>query len=159
MKRTLILIAIFAIILQSCGLFKKSQVIIQTKDSLVYVEKLEYKTITLPVDSSLLNAFLECDSNGNVLIKQVEYWNSKAMENQWELENNTFSYKVVYKHDTIKIPYTNTVFIDKKSTEVPVTIHFMYWYEKFMMWAGYILFPLLIIYLAYFIIRKTTIKI
>lgn len=153
MKKIISIITI-SILLSGCGLFQKSQVVVQKKDSIVYVEKIMYKEIVLPTDSTWLNAYLQCDSNGIVLIDQVNYWNSKAMENQWSLENNTFKFKVVYKHDTIKIPYTNIVYKEIKSEQVPITIHFLHWWESLFVWVGYILLPLFLIVVGIWLLNK-----
>jgi len=95
MKKYLIviLISIFAI---SCSTKKSIQIVEKevVKDSIVYryEETLVYDTIVTPADSSYIEAYFECDSNNNLILKQLN-----------ESEGKQINIKTIYKDNIIRI--------------------------------------------------------
>ena len=77
----------------SCKTSKQIETIYVYKDTTIYSyeHKVSYETINLPGDSTRIKALMECDSNGRILIRQLEE------------EKGKFKTKVIYKNNVIEV--------------------------------------------------------
>ena len=70
------IIATIALSVQSCR-SKQPLITLQRNDSIVVVERWRDSIVKLPADSAWLRAWLECDSTGNVLLKELQTSNGR----------------------------------------------------------------------------------
>ena len=124
------------------------------KDSLVYINQ----------DEASLQALLECDSNGKVLLKQLlKYKAGKhAAVPEMRLDNNVLD--VVNRVDSFSIylqwkeRYTSvdTSTLHDKLTTITntVRIHYLTWWDKLFIKAGKILLAILLIFTGYKLITQ-----
>lgn len=98
-----ILVALFVLMIQSC---KSPQPIVQTEVKEVLVERTITDTIvTIAPDSASIKALLECDSAGNVLIKELESVHGKNVSLALALKNlkgKTATLAVDCKQDSLE---------------------------------------------------------
>lgn len=126
-----ILIFIIALVgFVSCRSIK--YVPVESKTDSVIVEKLV--EVKLPPDSATIRALLECDENGNIILKWLDIANSKNAQAQFKIDSlgnllanmNTLS-------DTVYLP-SKTVTVTKKEP-YPVEKELTSW-QKFRMDVG-----------------------
>jgi len=134
-------ISILIVAFAACG--RKQIITVPVKDSTdvrVRVIK-EVETVQLPPDSAWLNAFFECDSNNQVLLKKVEtlqgervkqdftYTNgqltTRATDNAVKKVESNVKYSIIYER--VEVPYP---------VEVPVEVNKLTQWQIFQMWLG-----------------------
>lgn len=99
--KQLFFILLLAVTLFSCKTIRAP--IESQKSETVYIEKLV--PYALPQDSATLIALLECDSNGVVLLKQLDMLTSKNANLNFALDSlGKLVANVGIKHDTIYVP-------------------------------------------------------
>lgn len=107
----LIFASLFIFILFAC---KTNQRIIERTDS-VYIQKLI--PVSLPADSSLLKALLQCDANGSVLISKLSIESSKNARLTFILDSiGNLQVETIVKADTLYLP-SDSVHINTVITE------------------------------------------
>lgn len=92
-----IIILVFAVLFASCSMQKrcaKCPTKIEIKDSIVYknIENLKIDSILIPSDEATFEAWLKCDSLGNVYLNQIK-----------ELAGRKVKTNVIYKDNYIKV--------------------------------------------------------
>lgn len=93
---------------------KTNQRVIEHTDS-VYIQKLI--PVSLPADSSLVKALLQCDTNGSVLISKLSIENSKNAYLSFILDSlGNLKVETIVKHDTLYLP-SDSVHINTILTE------------------------------------------
>jgi len=128
---------------------QKTVTVIQKKDSII--EKLT--PYMVEPDSASFWAYLSCDSNNQVLIKQLESWNGKVLKPNYYFKHDTLFMQV--KIDSLKI-YAK--YKEKYSTDSVKEIKYIE-VNKLTKWQSWrlislnILIILLLLYLAYRVIR------
>ena len=105
--------------------------------------------VNVKADSSYVEALLECDSLGNVRLKELTGLQGKLINLQASLKNNKFTAKA--KTDTIKVYVPGSTEIryrfKDKIVERPVTIYKDYWWKwPLLIWAGLVTLFLLVKY-------------
>lgn len=103
--------------------------------------------VNVQSDSSYVEALLECDSLGNVRLKELTGLQGKLIKLETSLKNNKFKAKA--KTDTIKVyvPGQTEIRYRFKDREVekPVVIYKDYWWKwPLIIWAGLVTLILLI---------------
>jgi len=118
------------------------------KDSIRIVEKLV--AVQLPADSSFIEAFFQCDSTNQVIMKALNEEKTKRVNSQFKFTSGKVArldYKSKTQPDTVYIRGKDTtvykdrpVYIDK-----PVITNELYWWQKGLMWCGAFFLVLLLI--------------
>jgi hypothetical protein len=123
-----------------------------------YTKTVERNTSTLvPVvirgDSTLLQAYFECDSTNQVIMRSIDEYKSKNSTSSVKFDSGKLSYKTSKNTDTI-YSRIDTVYINKE-TAVPVkiekekTIYRMTKIQRFFFYAGIIAITSLVAWLGY----------
>lgn len=109
------------------------------KDSIRIVEKLV--PVQLPADSSFIEAFFQCDSTNQVIMKALSEEKTKRINSQFKFTSGNTA-KLIYKAKT----QPDTVYIRGKDTTVykdrpvyidkPVITNELHWWQKALMWCG-----------------------
>jgi hypothetical protein len=146
-------IALMAIMLFSCKTKPPvgSDVPIQYRERIV--ERLVPKII--PADSSALFALFECDSDKQVILKQLREMKGKAQSNI-DFQNGKLTYKLIYKHDTVWVK-ADTVFISKEiplRVEVPVEVNKLTQWQILQIWAGRFLLVVAGLYFVVMLLKR-----
>lgn len=128
----LILLLILSIAIYSCT----RKIYIPIEKKVVISEEIRDTVIQQKTDSATLQALLECDSLGNVRLKEIQ--GLKSGSSSWIdfwLKNNILNVRADFKPPDIKLQYKNThtsttetapVYIERKAK----------WWEKLLMGAG-----------------------
>ena len=82
--------------------------------------------VTVPPDSSILQALFECDSNYNVLLKSFQETKSNHVRSNIQFTSNRLTYRTLTIHDTIYIRQTDTL----RTTEVPIVQEIPYYVNR-----------------------------
>ena len=147
MKR---LIFLFIIILSICSCNTAKNIIkpVVLKDSVRIVERLV--PVQLPADSSYIDAFFECDSTNQVIMKSLSEEKSKRINSEFNFTSGKVAkldYKSKVKPDTVYISVKDTSVIKDKPVyvNVPVVTNQLIWWQKVFMWEGVALNLLLLL--------------
>lgn len=91
--KLLLIVACTMLLVTFFGCRTKQIATIQKVDSIVYSERLvtKYDTIITPADSASIKAYFECDSLGNVLIRELNE------------EKGKLKVRTIFKNNTIEI--------------------------------------------------------
>jgi hypothetical protein len=98
--------------------------------------------IFLPPDSAAVQMYLECDSTGQVLLRQVETLNGQLIEARAALTNNVATVSAAVKPAaTVEATITDRITdTERRHTEAEVTISEVprpaRWWEKLFFWIG-----------------------
>jgi len=96
--------------------------------------------VSVPGDSSTLNALFRCDSLNNVLLVGFREEKSKNIQSSFDFKDNTFTYKAETKPDTVFLKSTDTVIREKNTKmltitktitntkNIPVPVRGFFWY-------------------------------
>lgn len=138
MKR-LLLFLILLISLIGCRTARQPEKQSVLKDSVRIVERLV--PVQLPADSSLIEAYFECDSANKVILKELHDEKTKHVNANIDFKPGKtakLTYKAKTQPDTIYIRGKDTtiykdrpVYIDK-----PVITNALHWWQKVLMWCG-----------------------
>ena len=150
MKKASIILAIFLF----TGCRPQKQVITVPIETQTIVRE-RIVEVPTPADSSMINAYLECDSNFNVLLRRFDERKTSGMATELNLAAGMLSYKVHRFTDTLYIAARDS-FIYKEipiTIEVPKEVNLLTKWQNFQIWAGRIFLillaaALLIIYIA-----------
>jgi len=120
----------------------KKEVIYEQKRDSVYVQKLI--PISLPADSSIVKALLQCDASGSVLLSRLSIETTKNARLSLLLDSlGSLWVETIVKLDTLYLP-SDSIRIETILTEfVEVPAKFTKW-EKFSMKFGVAAFWILI---------------
>lgn len=157
------LIALFLLIVQSC---RTPQPIVQTEVKEVLVDRVINDTIvTIAPDSAIIKAYLECDSAGNVLIKELQEVQGKnvslalALKNtkgkpttlSLECKQDSLEKVIALKNETIKELRNN------KQTE-KIEVKYIPSFVKWLAWIGAVSILLAILTIAFWVYKKFFLK-
>lgn len=148
-----IFIALMALLFFGCKTQRQAivEVPVQYKERIV--ERLV--PVTIPTDSSALFALFECDSNKQVILKQLTELKGKAQSNT-TFQDGKLTYKLIYKHDTIWVK-SDTVFISKEiplRVEVPVDVNKLTQWQILQIWAGRLLLLAACLFLVSMVLKR-----
>lgn len=146
-KLTILLLAV--ICLSACKTMKylPAEKIIETKTEIK--EVLRDTTVYVPADQATINALLECDSLGNVLIKNIETLQGKLNARaSLKIQDNKLTadcqcdslaiyLQLKEKFEKVTTDTNKTKIIEKEKN--------LAWWQLTLMWAGGIFFIILII--------------
>ena len=159
-----VLIALFLLSIVSC---RTTQPIVQTETKEVLVERTITDTIvTIAPDSASIKALLECDSAGNVLIKELEEVQGKNVSLSLALKNakdkpatlsvdckqDSLEKVIALKDETIK-ELTNNKQV--KTIEVKYIPEVVKWFA----WIGGVAILLALIRIAFWVYKKFVLKV
>lgn len=81
------------------------------------VRTVEKRTTTLvpyalPADSSYIEAYFECDSLNNVILRELDEAKTRKVSTQYKYSDGLLKYYTIFLHDTIYLP-TDTIYIER----------------------------------------------
>jgi hypothetical protein len=128
-----------------------------TETKIEIVEVVRDTTIYIPPDQATIKALLECDSAGQILIKQIETLQGKRnAKANIRIENNTITADCICDSLNIylqlKDRYQTTTNTTLETKIHPVEKELLWW-QKTLLWAGAI-FLLTILTITLLIIKK-----
>ena len=158
-----VLVAMLVWMLQSC---KTPQPIVQTEVKEVVVEREVRDTIvTIAPDSASIKALLECDSAGNVLIRELQEAQGKNVKLQLSLEQASGNGVVTVecKQDSLErvIALQNEKISELSNNKQTETIEVKYipTFVKVMAWIGGALSLLLLLWVVLKVYRRFVLKV
>jgi hypothetical protein len=154
---------LFAWIVTSC---KTPQPIVQTEVKEVVVEREVRDTIvTIAPDSASIKALLECDSAGNVLIKELQEAQGKNVALQAQLQNTNKGTAIVIdcKQDSIErvIALQNEKISELNNNKQTETIEVKYIpsFVKWLAWVGAGAILLAVLWVVLKVYRRFVLKV
>lgn len=105
-------------------------------------------------DSALLTALFECDSNNQVILRQMEEWKGKSMESDLSFENGRLDYKAKANPDTVYLPGKDSLIYVPQPVEVRVEVNRLTWWQETWIRTGKVLSALAAFLLIFILIRK-----
>ena len=158
-----LLVALLVTILPSC---KTPEPIVQTEVKEVIVEREVRDTIvTIQPDSASIKALLECDSAGNVLIKELEEVQGKNVSLQAQLKNTNKGTAIVIdcKQDSLErvIALQNEKISELNNNKQTETIEVKYIpsFVKWLAWVGAVAILLTVLWVVLKVYRKFVLKV
>lgn len=159
-----ILLLLYVItVFQSC---KTPQPIVQTEVKEVVVEREVRDTIvTIAPDSATIKALLECDSAGNVLIKELQEAQGKNVKLQAQLKNTNKGTAIVIdcKQDSLErvIALQNEKISELNNNKQTETIEVKYIpdFVKWLAWIGGFAILYVLIRVALWVYKKFVLKV
>lgn len=148
MKKYFIYFVLIVIVFASC---KSKKAIVCTPVQTVEKHITKLVPVYLPSDSSLLKAYLACDSANQVYLKSISENKSGRMESKLTLHDNVLDYKIKTIRDTVYAK-SDTVYIYK---EIPVkavtekTIYRMTKIQRFLFYIGIIAITATVVWLTF----------
>ena len=105
--------------------------------------------VPIPADSALVIAYLECDSNFNVLLRQFDEQKTANMTTAMKLDHaGKISYQIVRVRDTVYIAARDTTIYKEIAFPVQVPVkEQMTGFQNFQIWAGRCLMALVVIFI------------
>jgi hypothetical protein len=159
----IILAAMLVWMLQGC---RTPQPIVQTEVKEVVVEREVRDTIvTIAPDSASIKALLECDSAGNVLIKELEEAQGKNVALQAQLKNTNKGTAIVIdcKQDSLErvIALQNEKISELKNNKQTETIEVKYIpsFVKWLAWVGAGAILLVVLWVVLKVYRRFVLKV
>lgn len=122
--RLLSIIITFILCLAGCRTQVK-YVPVENKQDSIYIDRLV--PYPLPADSATIRALMECDENGQVILRWLDIANTKNIELQFKIDSlGQVIADMKVKPDTVYLP-SKEIIVDRK-IEVPVPV------EKELSW-------------------------
>ena len=156
-------VAMLVWMLQSC---KTPQPVVQTEVKEVVIEREVRDTIvTIAPDSASIKALLECDSAGNVLVKELQEAQGKNVALQAELKqtNKGTALVVDCKTDSLErvIALQNEKISELKNNKQTETIEVKYIpsFVKWLAWVGAGAILLMVLWVVLKVYRKFVLKV
>lgn len=145
-----------AALLQSCRSVQPCVVGTNTHDSVyVYVENTDTMVVVEP-DSASMRALLECDSMGNVLLRELEQEQGRNIALSATLKGNVIT--VDCKQDSLQQLVNRLREVlreyETNDTKEVVTVEVVPKYYRFTSWAFWIVVVILLIRLAWWLAKK-----
>jgi hypothetical protein len=127
------------------------QVPVETRTTVV--EKLV--EVQIPADSAWFRAYLECDSNFNVVLKRLDEQKTAGMTTGVKVDSGQVSYRVVRVRDKVYLPARDSIIIRDVPVihEVPVTVNELTGWQYFQIWCGRIWLACLLLTVIYLLIK------
>lgn len=162
---TLITIALVALAVGFCSC-STPQPIVQTETKEVLIERVVTDTIvTIAPDSASIKALLECDSAGNVLIKELQEAQGKNVKLQAQLKNTNKGTAIVIdcKQDSLErvIALKDETIKELSNNKQTETIEVKYIPEvvKWFAWIGAFFVVLYLVKAGLWVYRKFILKV
>jgi len=95
--------------------------------------------VSIPADSAIMTAYLECDSNYNVLLRRFDEQKSAKMATALDFDTGgKLSYQIVRVRDTVYIPARDSIVYKEIAfpVSVPVEVNRLTGFQHFQIWAG-----------------------
>jgi len=95
--------------------------------------------VPIAADSALMTAYLECDSNFNVLLRRFDEQKSARISTALNLDDDgKLSYKIVRLRDTVYIPARDSIVYKEIAipVSVPIEVNQLTGFQHFQIWAG-----------------------
>ncbi len=105
-------------------------------------------------DSTLLTALFECDSNKQVILRQMEELKGKSMESNLSFKDGRLDYKAKANPDTLYLPGKDSIIYVPQPVEVKVEVNRLTWWQETWIRAGKVLSALTALLLVIILIRK-----
>lgn len=153
---TSLAVTLLAYMLTSCRTVVPCVVGTNTHDSVyVYVENTDTLIVIEP-DSASMKALLECDSMGNVLLRELEQEQGRNIAISASLKGNVMT--VDCKQDSLQqlVNRMREVILEYETndTNEVVTVEVVPRYYRFTSWAFWIVFAIILIRLAWWVAKK-----
>jgi hypothetical protein len=136
---TAVLSALILLVATSCDLQKirtqKCQKwgICTSKDSVIIKDSIAFDTTYLDNSEFWSSILFACDSNGNVMIKQIDSLKSKNIDLQLALKDNKLIQYIRVPAQTVKVPvYFHS---QSKVKTVTVKVNELKWHQAARLWA------------------------
>lgn len=120
----------------------------------IYVEKLV--PVMLPEDSASIQALLECDKNGKVILRQLDMSNTQNVRLLFRLDSlGNLLTKMKVPPDTLYLPskeklvYKDKIVRDTQSVEKKLR-----WWEQLFLHSGKVFWGAFILYILYKYLKK-----
>ena len=134
---------------QYCDAMNRSHI----TDTNTYVEKVRDTTIVVPPDSAIIQALFECDSIGQIHIKELHELKSKGLETKVEYGNNTVYLYMRTDENKIRLKYLD-IFKGRILTKTVVnTVEVKRPINKFFLWASISGWGIIILWLIFKYLR------
>lgn len=147
-----VLSALILLVATSCDLQKirtqKCQKwgVCTSKDSVIVKDSIAFDTTYLDNSEFWSSILFSCDSNGNVMIKQIDSLKSKNIDLQLALKDNKLIQYIRVPAQTVKVPvYFHS---QSKVKTVTVKVNELKWHQSARIWAFNILLIIGIILLG-----------
>lgn len=150
MKKTIIFLILCAVIMNTACKSNKLLVTETSPPGTIEKRITTLVPVYLPEDSSLMKAYLECDSMNRVIMKGFSETKSGRIESTISLNNNELRYRIRTIRDTVYIP-SDTIFLTKNipfKIETTKIVYRMSSFQRVFFWTGIGVALLLLIYLS-----------
>jgi len=151
MKKIVFFFVVLVVFVSGCRTLRPSTPVAKAKDSIIYVEKLV--PVILPADSTYIEAFFECDSTNQVIMKELTEAKTKRITTNTAFKGGktaSLVYRTKTVHDTIYVKQIQSL----QYKEVPVPypkiekVNVLHWWQKVLMWEG-VIFTILFLIALY----------
>lgn len=159
MAKLIIVIALIALV--GCNRRITTPAVVELKDSSRTEVRTEYiiQEVQLPPDSAYIEAYLECDSNGQVLLRHIEQLQGYRVSSSLGLTNNIITVTATDRA-TKQVERTSTDSTSVRMVEVPVPypverrVNYISGWQWFQIWVGRIALVLVLIIVAFKIVKS-----
>ena len=110
----------------------------------------------IPGDSVTMQAYFECDSLNNVLLKEMSEQKGRRMNTDIDFKDGKLNYKAELKPDTVYLPQ-DSVIVDREVpviVKVPVETNRLTSWQEFRIKLGDALIGLLVLFGVYSFIKQ-----
>ena len=153
LKLNILILVVTTVALLGC---KSSKPLIQ-----VPIKTVERRVTTLvpfliPGDSVTMQAYFECDSLNNVLLKEMSEQKGRRMNTDIDFKDGKLNYKAELKPDTVYLPQ-DSVIVDREVpviVKVPVETNRLTSWQEFRIKLGDALIGLLVLFGVYSFIKQ-----
>lgn len=133
--RLLSIIIAFILCLAGCRT-KIKYVPVENKQDSIYIDRLV--PYPLPADSASIRALMECDENGQVILRWLDIANTKNIELLFKIDSlGQVIADMKVKPDTVYLP-SKEIIVDRKiEVPVPVEKELSWWEQTSIKWFPY----------------------
>jgi len=113
--------------------------------------------VSIPADSAIMTAYLECDSNYNVLLRRFDEQKSAKMATALDFDTGgKLSYQIIRVRDTVYIPARDSIVYKEIAfpVSVPVEVNRLTGFQHFQIWAGRFLLAIVVMCFIFKRLRK-----
>lgn len=140
----LVLMLISVLLLSSCRVNQPvTEVPIRTEVRVI--EKLV--PVTIPADSSSLQALFKCDSTNQVIMTLLGQSQTANMSQSFQFNNGVLDLNSKIPPKIIYLPSKDSIIYQDRPIKVPypVTTNVLYWWQTTLMWLGVVFIILVVI--------------
>jgi len=148
-------IMLVGIVILSSGCARKALPTLETHDSLRIDTVERLVEVALPPDSSMVNAYLKCDSLGNVYLAQITQLQGERVKQEFSLANNTLTVKATDSNKQVNHELLVSRNESKqKAVTNTVRVNYLTSWQYFQLWVGRLVIIALAIWFSYRFIIK-----